>query len=373
MTDKKKILAKLFFSTLYLSAFTFGGGYVIVTLMKQKFVDELHWIQEDEMLDLIAIAQSAPGAIAVNGAIVVGFKLAGVLGAVTAIVATIIPPFLIITVISYFYELFRDNYIVSSVLSGMQGRCGRGHRFRGAGHGRRRPETEIRPLYSRYVNRIHSDLRLQGQRGVYHSGLYRHRHRPNGRPAKEERPMIYLQLFLSFLQIGALSFGGGYAAMPLIQAQIVTEHQWLSMSEFTDLVTIAEMTPGPIAVNSATFVGTKIAGVPGALVATAGCILPACILVTLIAKLYLKYRNIAVLQSVLGSLRPAVVAMIASAGVLILRNAFWSGAIRLSGTNWNMVALFAAAFLLLRRTKLSPILVMLLAGAANLIISLITP
>lgn len=102
MTDKKKILAKLFFSTLYLSAFTFGGGYVIVTLMKQKFVDELHWIQEDEMLDLIAIAQSAPGAIAVNGAIVVGFKLAGVLGAVTAIAASIIPPFLIITVISYF-------------------------------------------------------------------------------------------------------------------------------------------------------------------------------------------------------------------------------------------------------------------------------
>ena len=124
MTDKKKILAKLFFSTLYLSAFTFGGGYVIVTLMKQKFVDELHWIQEDEMLDLIAIAQSAPGAIAVNGAIVVGFKLAGVLGAVTAIVATIIPPFLIITVISYFYELFRDNYIVSNVLSGMQAGVG---------------------------------------------------------------------------------------------------------------------------------------------------------------------------------------------------------------------------------------------------------
>ena len=185
--------------------------------------------------------------------------------------------------------------------------------------------------------------------------------------------MIYLQLLFSFLQIGALSFGGGYAAMPLIQAQIVTEHQWLSMSEFTDLVTIAEMTPGPIAVNAATFVGTKIAGVPGALVATAGCILPACILVTLIARLYLKYRNIAVLQSVLGSLRPAVVAMIASAGVLILRNAFWSGAIRLSGTNWNMVALFAAAFLLLRKTKLSPILIMLMAGAANLVISLLIP
>ena len=147
----------------------------------------------------------------------------------------------------------------------------------------------------------------------------------------------------------------------------------VSAEDARDIIAIAEMTPGPIAVNSATFVGTKIAGIPGALVATAGCILPACILVTLIAKLYLKYRNIAVLQSVLGSLRPAVVAMIASAGGVILRNAFWSGAIRLSGTNWNMVALFAAAFLLLRRTKLSPILVMLLAGAANLVISLITP
>ena len=178
--------------------------------------------------------------------------------------------------------------------------------------------------------------------------------------------MIYLQLFLSFLQIGALSFGGGYAAMPLIQAQIVTNHGWLSMSEFTDLVTI-----GPIAVNSATFVGTKIGGVPGALVATAGCILPACILVTLIAKLYLKYRNLAVLQSVLGSLRPAVVAMIASAGILILISAFWGGTVDLAATNWLMVGIFLGAFLLLRKTKMNPIAVMVLAGIVNLVFRLV--
>ena len=185
--------------------------------------------------------------------------------------------------------------------------------------------------------------------------------------------MIYLQLFLSFLQIGALSFGGGYAAMPLIQAQIVTLHGWLSMSEFADLVTIAEMTPGPIAVNAATFVGTKIAGVPGALVATAGCILPACILVTLIARLYLKYRNIAVLQSILSSLRPAVVAMIASAGVLILISAFWGGgAVSLAATNWLMVGIFALCFVLLRSTKLNPILVMVLGGVVNLLVGLLT-
>ena len=120
MKNKKEVLLKLFVSTLYLSAFTFGGGYVIVTLMKKKFVDEYHWIQEDEMLDLIAIAQSSPGAIAVNGAIVVGYKLAGLAGALTAIAGTIIPPFGIISAISVFYTVFRDNFIVAQLLEGMQ-------------------------------------------------------------------------------------------------------------------------------------------------------------------------------------------------------------------------------------------------------------
>ena len=114
--------------------------------------------------------------------------------------------------------------------------------------------------------------------------------------------MIYLHLFLSFLQIGLFSFGGGYAAMPLIQDQVVTLNHWLSMKEFTDLVTISQMTPGPIAINSATFVGIKIAGIPGAVAATFGCILPSCIIVTIIARLYLKYRNMAALQSVLSTL-----------------------------------------------------------------------
>ena len=100
--------------------------------------------------------------------------------------------------------------------------------------------------------------------------------------------MIYLQLFWSFIQIGMFSFGGGYAAMPLIQGQVVNTHEWLTMTEFTDLITISQMTPGPIAVNSATFVGMKIAGIPGAVVATLGCILPSCIIVTILAKLYLK-------------------------------------------------------------------------------------
>ena len=121
---KKSVLGQLFLSTLCLSAFTFGGGYVIVSLMKKRFVDELHWIDEPEMLDLIAIAQSSPGAIAVNGASVVGYKLAGLTGVLVAILATILPPFLIISVISLFYQAFRSNVYVSRVLAGMQAGVG---------------------------------------------------------------------------------------------------------------------------------------------------------------------------------------------------------------------------------------------------------
>ena len=122
--SKKMRLLKLFWSTLYLSAFTFGGGYVIVSLMKKKFVDELGWIDEEEMLDLVAIAQSTPGAIAVNGAIVVGYKLEGIIGVIAAIAGTIIPPFVIISVISFFYELFASNVYVQQVLTGMQAGVG---------------------------------------------------------------------------------------------------------------------------------------------------------------------------------------------------------------------------------------------------------
>lgn len=120
MQNKVRILQKLFLSTLYLSTFTFGGGYVIVTLMKKKFVDDYHWIDEEEMLDLIAIAQSAPGAIAVNGAIVVGYKLAGLAGVFVSILGTIIPPFAILSVVSLFYTAFQKNEVVRLLLSGMQ-------------------------------------------------------------------------------------------------------------------------------------------------------------------------------------------------------------------------------------------------------------
>lgn len=118
--DKKNKLWQIFKSTLYLSAFTFGGGYVILTLMKDTFVDKLKWIDKDQMLDMTAIAQSAPGAVAINASIVVGYKIAGLPGMVVAILGTAIPPLVIISVISIFYEAFIANKYIAGFLKGMQ-------------------------------------------------------------------------------------------------------------------------------------------------------------------------------------------------------------------------------------------------------------
>ena len=130
--------------------------------------------------------------------------------------------------------------------------------------------------------------------------------------------MIYLELFWSFFQVGLFSIGGGYAAMPLIQDQAVEIHPWLTMTGFADIMAIAEMTPGPIALNAATFVGIQVAGLPGALIATIGCIFPSCVIVMALAYVYYRFRGLSVMQSILAGLRPAVIAMIASAGISLL-------------------------------------------------------
>ena len=120
MEKNFKFYLKLFSSTFYLSAFTFGGGFVIIPLMKKQFVDKYKWIEEDEMIDLIAIAQSSPGAVAVNAAILIGYRLAGIKGAVVTAVGTVFPPLIILSVVSMAYTQFRDNTLVRYALKGMQ-------------------------------------------------------------------------------------------------------------------------------------------------------------------------------------------------------------------------------------------------------------
>jgi len=179
--------------------------------------------------------------------------------------------------------------------------------------------------------------------------------------------MIYWELFWTFLQIGLFLVGGGYAAIPLIQSSIVDQHAWLTLSEFTDLISIAEMTPGPIAINAATFVGIRIGGIGGALAASFGCIVPSLVLVSLLYGLYARYRTMPFLQKILGTLRPVVVALILAAGLMLLQSALFHGAsVSWSTLNWVSLGLFCGAFLLLRWRKWNPILVMTLCGALYL-------
>lgn len=157
--------------------------------------------------------------------------------------------------------------------------------------------------------------------------------------------------------------------MPLIQNQIVDIHGWLTMNEFADVITISQMTPGPIAINSATFVGTRIAGLGGAIVATIGCIFPSCIIVLILVHLYYKYRGLDTVQGILNGLRPAVIAMIASAGLSLVILAFWNEEgipSNIGDTDFISVVIFLIAIVILRKWKVNPITVMTGAGIVGL-------
>lgn len=176
---------------------------------------------------------------------------------------------------------------------------------------------------------------------------------------------MLLQLFFSFIKVGLFSVGGGYAAIPLIQNQIVDTLGLMTLAQYTDLITIAEMTPGPISINSATFVGTQIAGLPGALICTLGCVLPSFILCLTLAHFYYKYRNLSGVQTILASLRPAVVALISSAGLSILTLALFQAEksdIILSNFRPVECCLFIGGLVALRKFKINPIMVIFGSG-----------
>jgi chromate transporter len=183
--------------------------------------------------------------------------------------------------------------------------------------------------------------------------------------------LIYLQLFLTFFHVGSLSFGGGYASLPLIQEQVVLKHKWLSMAEFVDIITISQMTPGPIALNTSTFVGTRMAGFPGAVVATLGCVTPSCIIVLILAFLYKRYKNLSVVQAILSGLRPAVVALIASAGTSIVALTLWHDPeLGMSAANFNGigVVLFVTSLAIMRIRRVGPIKMMLANGVVGAVL-----
>lgn len=174
--------------------------------------------------------------------------------------------------------------------------------------------------------------------------------------------MIYLELFLHFAMVGVLSFGGGYGALPQIQEKIVNELAWMTQEQFSDVMVISEMTPGPISINAATFVGTNQAGVLGAICATLGFVFPSIVIMTVFALLLKKFGNLKAVKDVLSIMRPCVIGLIASAGIKMLVEALGEGCSLLASVDIFALIMFFAALFVIRKWKPSPIIVMSVCG-----------
>lgn len=176
-------------------------------------------------------------------------------------------------------------------------------------------------------------------------------------------------LLISFLQIGLFSFGGGYATIPLIQEQVVTMHKWLTFQEFADIITISQMTPGPVAVNTSTFVGIQIAGLPGAIVATFGCILSGFIISISLFRFFQKHHDNAYIQHILNGLKASSCGLIASSASTIILLAFFnvSSLTEIQSFNIFAGASFLVCFFLIRKYKWNPMLIMVIAGGLGLV------
>lgn len=180
------------------------------------------------------------------------------------------------------------------------------------------------------------------------------------------------ELFIAFFKVGVLAFGGAYAAIPLIEQQIVDVTGWMSYKEFYDLIAIDELTPGPIIINSSTFIGTKLAEIPGAIIATLACVLPGILVSFVLIYLYKKYKNIPIISEIMNCLKSMSVALIFSTFLTILISTlFPNGTINLKDINYLSVLMIFVSFFLLKKYNPNPILIMLLCGAVSLVISFI--
>jgi chromate transporter len=171
--------------------------------------------------------------------------------------------------------------------------------------------------------------------------------------------MVLVSLFVSFFKIGAFSFGGGYAMIPLIEKEIIERHSYLTMTQFSDIIAIAEMTPGPISVNAATFVGYKVAGLLGSIICTIGVVMPSFIVILLLARFFISYQQHPMLRAIFRGIRPMVIALVLAAAYVIGKISFIDG---------PSIVIGFIIFFLVYRKKLHPVLAVSLAGVLGIIL-----
>ena len=325
-----------------IGAFTIGGGYAMIPLVRDEIVKK-GWLEEKDFPDIVALSQSAPGLLAVNISIFVGYRLKGTKGSIVATLGSVAPPFLIILIIAMAFTGFQDNPVVVRIFKG------------------------IRPVVVALIAVPMLQMARQANKKWWMWGILSGK--IPGQQEKGGQEMIFIQLFTTFFIIGLFTIGGGYAMLSLIQAQVVSVHGWIDEQTFTDIVAISQMTPGPIGINSATYIGYSVleqTGAPeficilGSFTASMAVVLPSFILVLGICKMYNKFQNNRTMEGVLTGLKPTVAGLIGAAAVILITPENFP--------DWKSWVLFAAAFLASWWWKASPIITIIAGGVLGLIL-----
>ena len=376
-----KLICSLFITFLKIGAFTFGGGYAMIALLENEFVEKKKWLEKSEFLDMVAVAESTPGPVAINSATYIGYKIAGFAGAAMSTLAVCIPSFFVIYGISLFFDQFLSLRWVSCAFRGIQvcviyliltaglkmlksidknnTKLDASH----VGHGFHALLLDHSSFVFLCV--LHPDLR-RGRACCFLSAKNPER--------RWENVMIYLRLFLNFLMIGALSFGGGYGMVSLVR-ETVLSNGWLTENEFLNFIAVSESTPGPLAVNMATFIGSTQGGILGSFVATLGVVLPSFLIILLIASALKNLMKYAPVNAFLSGDRPCVVAMILATALSMALSTLFGLTDLQAGFSPDLrsIAVFAmlgATHLIckkIRKTAPSPILMILFSAGLGIL------
>ena len=376
-----KLICSLFITFLKIGAFTFGGGYAMIALLENEFVEKKKWLEKSEFLDMVAVAESTPGPVAVNSATYIGYKIAGFAGATMSTLAVCIPSFFVIYVISLFFDQFLSLRWVSCAFRGIQV-CVI-YLILTAGL-KMLKSIDKNTLNLTLLTLVMASMLCCSITAVSFSSVFLHPNLRRGRACcflsaknperRWENVMIYLRLFLNFLMIGALSFGGGYGMVSLVREKVLS-NGWLTENEFLNFIAVSESTPGPLAVNMATFIGSTQGGILGSFVATLGVVLPSFLIILLIASALKNLMKYAPVNAFLSGVRPCVVAMILATALSMALSTLFGLTDLQAGfaPDLRSIAVFAmlgATHLIckiIRKTAPSPILMILFSAGLGIL------
>ena len=364
--------ARLLFWTFFkIGAFTFGGGYAMIPLIQREVAERRHWMEDSDILDIVAIAESTPGPIAINSATFVGYQVCGTFGAFCATLGVVLPSFLVIYAISFVLRQFSHLLVVQYAFNGIRAGV---------------LALLLKALLSMYRQSPKGAVAYAVMAGAFvltafldvdavavillcaAVGLL-----TSLRGKRRGRVMVCLELFVTFFKIGLFTIGGGYAMLPLIQEE-VQSNGWMTAQELVNFIAVSESTPGPFAVNVSTYVGAELAGLPGALCATLGVVLPSFLIILLVARCYAAFRSSAIVSGVMGGLRPAVIGMIAAAVVSVGATVFLPDGVQaVSAVSLGCSLAIFGGMTVLTFKKVHPIVIILLSALLGIAAGYLLP